>query len=142
MSVNPGFGGQKLPARQPRQDPPAARADRERAACTRRSRWTAAWTPRNVRALVEAGAEILVAGSAVFGRRRSRGGGAPAARGRRVERRVVAPRVRVRYAETDQMGVAWHGEYFAWFEVGRTDLLRERGLHLPRAGGARACACP
>ena len=37
-------------------------------------------------------------------------------------------RVRVRYAETDQMGVAWHGEYFAWFEVGRTDLLRERGL--------------
>jgi acyl-CoA thioester hydrolase len=37
-------------------------------------------------------------------------------------------RVRVRYAETDQMGVAWHGEYFAWFEVGRTDLLREQGL--------------
>ncbi|MBI3931894.1 MAG: acyl-CoA thioesterase [Acidobacteria bacterium] len=26
------------------------------------------------------------------------------------------------------MGVAWHGEYFAWFEVGRTDLLRERGV--------------
>jgi acyl-CoA thioester hydrolase len=37
-------------------------------------------------------------------------------------------RVRVRYAETDQMGVAWHGNYFAWFEVGRTDLLRERGM--------------
>lgn len=37
-------------------------------------------------------------------------------------------RLRVRYAETDQMGVAWHGGYFAWFEVGRTDLLRERGL--------------
>jgi len=36
--------------------------------------------------------------------------------------------VRVRYAETDQMGVAYHGEYFAWFEVGRTDLLRGRGL--------------
>jgi acyl-CoA thioester hydrolase len=35
--------------------------------------------------------------------------------------------IRVRYAETDQMGVAWHGEYFAWFEVGRTDLLRSRG---------------
>jgi acyl-CoA thioester hydrolase len=35
--------------------------------------------------------------------------------------------VRVRYAETDQMGVAWHGGYFAWFEVGRTDFLRERG---------------
>ena len=36
-------------------------------------------------------------------------------------------RVRVRYAETDQMGVAWHGNYFAWFEVGRTDLLRGLG---------------
>jgi acyl-CoA thioester hydrolase len=37
-------------------------------------------------------------------------------------------RLRVRYAETDQMGVAWHGCYFAWFEVGRTELLRERGM--------------
>jgi acyl-CoA thioester hydrolase len=36
--------------------------------------------------------------------------------------------VRVRYAETDQMGVAYHGGYFAWFEVGRTDLLRDLGL--------------
>ncbi len=36
--------------------------------------------------------------------------------------------MRVRYAETDQMGVAYHGDYFAWFEVGRTDLLRQRGL--------------
>jgi acyl-CoA thioester hydrolase len=35
--------------------------------------------------------------------------------------------MRVRYAETDQMGVAWHGNVFAWFEVGRTDLLREFG---------------
>jgi acyl-CoA thioester hydrolase len=39
-----------------------------------------------------------------------------------------ASRVRVRYAETDQMGVAYHGNYFAWFEVGRTDLLRGLGL--------------
>jgi acyl-CoA thioester hydrolase len=35
--------------------------------------------------------------------------------------------LRVRYAETDQMGVAWHGQFFAWFEVGRTDLLRRQG---------------
>jgi acyl-CoA thioester hydrolase len=33
-------------------------------------------------------------------------------------------RVRVRYAETDRMGVAYHGEYLPWFEVGRTDWLR------------------
>lgn len=35
--------------------------------------------------------------------------------------------VRVRYAETDQMGFAWHGNFLAWFEVGRTDLLRHTG---------------
>jgi acyl-CoA thioester hydrolase len=36
-------------------------------------------------------------------------------------------RVRVRYAETDQMRVAYHGNYFAWFEVGRVELLRQMG---------------
>jgi acyl-CoA thioester hydrolase len=36
-------------------------------------------------------------------------------------------RVRVRYAETDQMGVVYYANYFVWFEVGRTDLLREAG---------------
>ena len=38
-----------------------------------------------------------------------------------------ASRVRVRYAETDAMGVAYYGNYFTWFEVGRTDLLRKLG---------------
>lgn len=33
--------------------------------------------------------------------------------------------VRVRYAETDQMGVAYHANYLVWCEVGRTDLIRE-----------------
>jgi acyl-CoA thioester hydrolase len=36
-------------------------------------------------------------------------------------------RVRVRYAETDQMGVAYYANYFVWFEVGRTELLRSLG---------------
>lgn len=36
-------------------------------------------------------------------------------------------RIRVRYAETDQMGVVYHGNYFAWFEVGRVELLRQVG---------------
>jgi acyl-CoA thioester hydrolase len=35
--------------------------------------------------------------------------------------------VRVRYAETDQMGVVYYANYFVWFEVGRTDLLRGAG---------------
>lgn len=36
--------------------------------------------------------------------------------------------LRVRYAETDAMGVAHHANYPVWFEVGRTDLMRELGL--------------
>ena len=36
-------------------------------------------------------------------------------------------RVRVRYAETDKMGVVYHANYLVWFEVGRTDLLRTLG---------------
>ena len=36
-------------------------------------------------------------------------------------------RVRVRYAETDRMGVAYYANYFVWFEVGRTDWLRHTG---------------
>ena len=36
-------------------------------------------------------------------------------------------RVRVRYAETDKMGIVYYANYLVWFEVGRTDLLREHG---------------
>ena len=36
-------------------------------------------------------------------------------------------KIRVRYAETDQMGVVYYANYLVWFEVGRTDLLRDRG---------------
>ena len=34
----------------------------------------------------------------------------------------------VRYAETDMMGVVYHGNYLPWFEIGRTTLLKEMGL--------------
>src|SRR3954470_20680979 len=37
-------------------------------------------------------------------------------------------KVTVRYAETDMMGVVYHGSYFPWFEIGRTTLLKEIGL--------------
>jgi acyl-CoA thioester hydrolase len=37
-------------------------------------------------------------------------------------------RLRVRYAETDQMGVAYHANHFIWFEVGRVELLRQIGF--------------
>ena len=36
--------------------------------------------------------------------------------------------IRVRYAETDQMGVAYHANYFVWFEVGRVELCRQLGF--------------
>lgn len=36
--------------------------------------------------------------------------------------------LRVRYAETDQMGIVYHSNYLIWFEVGRTELFRDLGL--------------
>ena len=37
-------------------------------------------------------------------------------------------RIRVRYAETDQMGIVYHANHFIWFEVGRVELLRQFGF--------------
>ena len=37
-------------------------------------------------------------------------------------------RLRVRYAETDQMGVVYHANHFIWFEVGRVEFLRQLGF--------------
>ncbi len=37
-------------------------------------------------------------------------------------------RIRVRYAETDQMGVVYHANYLIWFEIGRVELIRQLGL--------------
>ena len=42
--------------------------------------------------------------------------------------RTSTSTIRVRYAETDQMGVAYHSNYFVWFEVARTDWLRVAGM--------------
>jgi len=41
---------------------------------------------------------------------------------------VSESRIRVRYAETDQMGVVYHSNYFIWFEVGRVELMRQLGI--------------
>lgn len=40
---------------------------------------------------------------------------------------VRRARVRVRYVETDRMGVVYYAHYFVWFEVGRTEWLRDTG---------------
>lgn len=53
---------------------------------------------------------------------------------------AAAPHVnefRVRYAETDQMGVVYHANYLIWCEIGRTDMLRAKGANyadLERSG--------
>ena len=41
-------------------------------------------------------------------------------------------RVRVRYAETDQMGVVYHANYLVWMEIGRVELVRSLGLDYKR----------
>lgn len=40
--------------------------------------------------------------------------------------------IRVRYAETDQMGVVYYGNYFTWFEIGRVELCRQLGFEYKR----------
>ncbi len=45
---------------------------------------------------------------------------------------VSQSEVRVRYVETDQMGVVHHSHYFAWFEIGRTDFIRALGTSYAR----------
>lgn len=40
---------------------------------------------------------------------------------------MVFHTLRVRYSETDQMGVAWHGHHVAWFEAARVEWLRANG---------------
>ena len=42
--------------------------------------------------------------------------------------RVVRTDLRVRYSETDQMGIVYHAHYLVWFEIGRTEWCRAAGL--------------
>lgn len=41
---------------------------------------------------------------------------------------MVSTEVRVRYADTDAMGVVYHANYLVWFEVGRTEFMRAVGI--------------
>ena len=44
------------------------------------------------------------------------------------EGRAVETELRVRYSETDRMGIVYHGAYVTWFEVGRTEYCRAAGF--------------
>ena len=48
-------------------------------------------------------------------------------------------RLRVRYAETDQMGVVYHSNYLIWFEVGRVELIRQMGLNYKKMEDEEGC---
>jgi acyl-CoA thioester hydrolase len=50
------------------------------------------------------------------------------AKAERAPGKVCEVTIRVRYAETDQMGVVYHANYFVWFEVGRVEFLRQLGF--------------
>lgn len=57
--------------------------------------------------------------------------------------RTSVSEFRVRYGETDQMGVAYHPNYLVWCEIGRTDYIRELGVpyaELERRGHILAVA--
>jgi len=47
--------------------------------------------------------------------------------------------VRVRYAETDQMGVVYHANYLVWFEVGRVELMRALGVEYKKMESEDDC---
>ena len=54
----------------------------------------------------------------------------------------VTTEVRVRYAETDQMGIVYYANYLVWFEIGRVELLRSMGLAYSQLEIDHQCILP
>jgi len=54
----------------------------------------------------------------------------------------VTTQVRVRYAETDQMGIVYYANYLVWFELGRVELLRSLGLAYSQLEKEHECILP
>ena len=55
---------------------------------------------------------------------------------------VNTHQVRVRYAETDQMGIVYYANYLVWFEIGRVELLRSLGLAYSQLETDHQCILP
>ena len=55
---------------------------------------------------------------------------------------VNTHQVRVRYAETDQMGIVYYANYLVWFELGRVELLRSLGLAYSQLEREHECILP
>jgi acyl-CoA thioester hydrolase len=54
----------------------------------------------------------------------------------------VTTEIRVRYAETDQMGIVYYANYLVWFEIGRVELLRSMGLAYSQLETEHECILP
>jgi acyl-CoA thioester hydrolase len=54
----------------------------------------------------------------------------------------VTTQVRVRYAETDQMGVVYYANYLVWFEIGRVEVLRAAGYSYSELEIKHGCILP
>jgi acyl-CoA thioester hydrolase len=54
----------------------------------------------------------------------------------------VSTEVRVRYAETDQMGIVYYANYLVWFELGRVEVLRSLGLAYSQLEKEHECILP
>ncbi|MFZ1937946.1 MAG: thioesterase family protein [Terracidiphilus sp.] len=54
----------------------------------------------------------------------------------------VTTEVRVRYAETDQMGIVYYANYLVWFELGRVEVLRSLGLAYSQLEKEHECILP
>jgi acyl-CoA thioester hydrolase len=54
----------------------------------------------------------------------------------------VTTQARVRYAETDQMGIVYYANYLVWFELGRVELLRSLGLAYSQLEKEHECILP
>jgi acyl-CoA thioester hydrolase len=54
----------------------------------------------------------------------------------------VTTEVRVRYAETDQMGIVYYANYLVWFEIGRVEVLRALGLTYSQLETDHKCILP
>jgi acyl-CoA thioester hydrolase len=55
---------------------------------------------------------------------------------------VTTHQVRVRYAETDQMGIVYYANYLVWFELGRVELMRSLGLAYSQLEKEHECILP
>src|SRR5437879_5849692 len=95
---------------------------------TRVSGWTGRWRKQWTTTPASARPRTSRKASAPFWRNANPSGRANDGRSSMNARAAGETTFRVRYAETDQMGVVYHSNFVIWFEVGRVELMRQLGF--------------